>query len=107
MRSSGRIFGDLSRLDHLHPGMVDQFPAAADHVEIPLVAPEQGLPLSNLKMQLFAVFVVAAFLLVLVLTNNFISRMPCSVDVPWVISTARVRVMTHRYWFSLLSVLWR
>lgn len=37
------------------------------------VTPEQGLPLSNLKMQLFAVFVVAAFLLVLVLTNNFIS----------------------------------
>lgn len=37
------------------------------------VTPEKGLPLSNLKMQLFAVFVVAAFLLVLVLTNNFIS----------------------------------
>ena len=37
------------------------------------VTPEKGLPLSNLKMQLFAVFVVAAFLLVLVLTNTFIS----------------------------------
>ena len=37
------------------------------------VTPEKGLPLSNLKMQLFAVFVVAAFLLVLVITNTFIS----------------------------------
>lgn len=37
------------------------------------VTPEKGLPLSNLKMRLFAVFVVAAFLLVLVLTNTFIS----------------------------------
>ncbi len=37
------------------------------------VTPEQGLPLSNLKMQLFAVFVVAAFLLVLVLTNNSVN----------------------------------
>ena len=37
------------------------------------VTPEKGLPLNNLKMMLFAVFVVAAFLLVLVLTNTFIS----------------------------------
>lgn len=37
------------------------------------VTPEKGLPLGNLKMRLFAVFVVAAFLLVLVLTNTFIS----------------------------------
>lgn len=37
------------------------------------VTPNQGLPLSNLKMRLFVVFVVAAFLLVLVLTNTFIS----------------------------------
>ena len=37
------------------------------------VTPEKGLPLNNLKMRLFAVFVVAAFLLVLVLTNTFIS----------------------------------
>ncbi len=37
------------------------------------VTPEKGLPLSNLKMRLFAVFVVAAFLLVLILTNTFIS----------------------------------
>ncbi len=37
------------------------------------VTPEKGLPLSNLKMRLFVVFVVAAFLLVLVLTNTFIS----------------------------------
>lgn len=37
------------------------------------VTPEQGLPLSNLKMRLFAVFVVASFLLVLVLINTFIS----------------------------------
>lgn len=37
------------------------------------VTPEKGLPLSSLKMRLFAVFVVAAFLLVLVLTNTFIS----------------------------------
>ena len=29
-----------------------------------------------------------------------ISKMPCSVDVPYVISTARVSVMTHLYWFS-------
>ena len=31
-------WGHMARLDHLHPGMVDQFPAAADHVEIPLVS---------------------------------------------------------------------
>ncbi len=37
------------------------------------VTPEKGLPLGNLKMRLFAVFVVGAFLLVLVLTNTFIS----------------------------------
>lgn len=37
------------------------------------VTPEKGLPLNNLKMRLFVVFVVAAFLLVLVLTNTFIS----------------------------------
>ncbi|MDE6662422.1 MAG: sensor histidine kinase [Lachnospiraceae bacterium] len=37
------------------------------------VTPEKGLPLGNLKMRLFAVFVVAAFLLVLIITNTFIS----------------------------------
>lgn len=37
------------------------------------VTPEKGIPLNNLKMRLFVVFVVAAFLLVLVLTNTFIS----------------------------------
>lgn len=37
------------------------------------VTPEQGLPLNNLKMRLFVVFVVAAFLLVLILINAFIS----------------------------------
>lgn len=37
------------------------------------VTPEKGLPLGNLKVRLFAVFVVGAFLLVLVLTNTFIS----------------------------------
>lgn len=37
------------------------------------VTPKRGLPLNNLKMLLFAVFVVAAFLLVLVVTNTFIS----------------------------------
>ena len=37
------------------------------------VTPEKGLSLNNLKMQLFLVFVVAAFLLVLILTNTFIS----------------------------------
>lgn len=37
------------------------------------VTPEKGLPLNNLKMRLFVVFVVAAFLLVLILTNTFIS----------------------------------
>ncbi len=37
------------------------------------VTPEKGLPLNNLKMRLFVVFVVAAFLLVLVLINAFIS----------------------------------
>ena len=37
------------------------------------VTPEKGLPLGNLKMRLFAVFVVAAFLLVLILANTFIS----------------------------------
>ncbi len=37
------------------------------------VTPEKGLPLNNLKMRLFVVFVIAAFLLVLVLTNTFIS----------------------------------
>lgn len=37
------------------------------------VTPEKGLPLNNLKMRLFAVFVVAAFLLVLILTNTLIS----------------------------------
>ena len=37
------------------------------------VTPEKGLPLNNLKIQLFGVFVIGAFLLVLILTNNFIS----------------------------------
>ncbi len=37
------------------------------------VTPEKGLPLSNLKMRLFAVFVVAVFLLALILINTFIS----------------------------------
>jgi len=37
------------------------------------VTPEKGLPLSNLKMRLFVVFVVFSFLLVLVLINAFIS----------------------------------
>lgn len=37
------------------------------------VTPEKGLPLSNLKMRLFVVFVAACFLLVLVLINAFIS----------------------------------
>ncbi|MCM1126313.1 MAG: sensor histidine kinase [Lachnospiraceae bacterium] len=37
------------------------------------VTPEEGLSLNTLKMRLFAVFVVAAFLLVLVLINAFIS----------------------------------
>ena len=37
------------------------------------VTPEKGLPLSNLKMRLFVVFVVAAFLFLLVLINAFIS----------------------------------
>lgn len=37
------------------------------------VTPEKGLSLNNLKMRLFLVFVVAAFLLVLILTNTFIS----------------------------------
>lgn len=37
------------------------------------VTPEKGLPLSNLKMRLFAVFVVASFLFLLVLINAFIS----------------------------------
>ena len=37
------------------------------------ITPEQGLPMSDLKMRLFAVFVVASFLLVLVLINTFIS----------------------------------
>lgn len=37
------------------------------------VTPEKGLPLNNLKMRLFAVFVVAAFLLALVLINTVIS----------------------------------
>lgn len=37
------------------------------------VTPEKGLSLNNLKMRLFLVFVVAAFLLVLILTNSFIS----------------------------------
>lgn len=37
------------------------------------VTPEKGLPLGNLKMRLFAVFVVAAFLLVLIISNTFIS----------------------------------
>ena len=37
------------------------------------VTPERGLPLNDLKMRLFAVFVVAAFLFVLVLINAFIS----------------------------------
>ncbi len=37
------------------------------------VTPYNGLSLNNLKMQLFLVFVVAAFLLVLILTNTFIS----------------------------------
>lgn len=37
------------------------------------VTPEKGLSLNNLKMRLFLVFVVAAFLLVLIITNTFIS----------------------------------
>ena len=37
------------------------------------VTPERGLSLSNLKMRLFAVFVVAAFLFLLVLINALIS----------------------------------
>lgn len=37
------------------------------------VTPEKGLSLSNLKMRLFVAFVAAAFLLVLVLINAFIS----------------------------------
>lgn len=37
------------------------------------VTPERGLPLNNLKLMLFAIFIIAAFLLVLVLTNTFIS----------------------------------
>ncbi|NBH82105.1 sensor histidine kinase [bacterium C-53] len=37
------------------------------------VTPEKGLPLSNLKMKLFVVFVTASFLLALVLINTFIS----------------------------------
>lgn len=37
------------------------------------VTPEKGLPLNSLKMRLFVVFVVASFLLVLVLINAFIS----------------------------------
>lgn len=37
------------------------------------VTPEKGLSLNNLKMQLFLVFVLAAFLLVLILINTFIS----------------------------------
>lgn len=37
------------------------------------VTPEKGLSLSNLKMRLFVVFVVASFLLALVLINAFIS----------------------------------
>ena len=37
------------------------------------VTPEKGLPLNILKIQLFGVFVIGAFLLVLILTNNFIS----------------------------------
>ncbi len=37
------------------------------------VTPEQGLPLNNVKMHLFLVFVAAIFLLILVLTNAFIS----------------------------------
>lgn len=37
------------------------------------VTPEKGLSLNNLKMRLFLVFVVASFLLVLILTNTFIS----------------------------------
>ena len=37
------------------------------------VTPEKGLSLSNLKTRLFAVFVVAAFLFLLVLINAFIS----------------------------------
>lgn len=37
------------------------------------VTPEKGLSLNNLKMRLFLVFVVAAFLLVLILINTFIS----------------------------------
>ena len=37
------------------------------------VTPEKGLSLSNLKMRLFVVFVVASFLLVLILINAFIS----------------------------------
>lgn len=37
------------------------------------VTPEKGLSLDNLKMRLFLVFVLAAFLLVLILINTFIS----------------------------------
>lgn len=37
------------------------------------VTPEKGLSLNNLKMQLFLIFVLGAFLLVLILTNTFIS----------------------------------
>lgn len=37
------------------------------------VTPEKGLPLSDLKMHLFVLFVAASFLLVLVLINAFIS----------------------------------
>lgn len=37
------------------------------------VTPEKGLPLSDLKMRLFVVFVAASFLLALVLINAFIS----------------------------------
>lgn len=37
------------------------------------VTPEKGLSLNNLKMRLFLVFVLAAFLLVLILINTFIS----------------------------------
>ncbi len=37
------------------------------------VTPEKGLSLNNLKMRLFLVFVLAAFLLVLILINTYIS----------------------------------
>ncbi|MDE7016445.1 MAG: sensor histidine kinase [Lachnospiraceae bacterium] len=37
------------------------------------VTPEKGLSLNNLKMRLFLIFLLAAFLLVLILTNSFIS----------------------------------